>query len=126
MSHFYGTVQGSRGEASRTGGKDAGITAVAAGWGGAVKVRVFHDADNNADRFSVQQTTWRNGRGLYEPIAEGVIGKPSSVSELRAALTEAKEALADAVGLIEHKGANPKMQQRAIERVEAALANHCF
>ena len=32
MSHFYSRIQGSRGPATRTGGKSSGITASAFGW----------------------------------------------------------------------------------------------
>lgn len=32
MAHFRGTVQGSRGEASRLGGKESGLTTTCNGW----------------------------------------------------------------------------------------------
>ena len=44
MAHFRGTVQGSRGEASRLGGKGSGIEAVVASWN--VRVRtIMYDKD---------------------------------------------------------------------------------
>lgn len=42
MAHFYGTLQGNRGEASRLGTKDSGITTYAASWEGAVRVHIWN------------------------------------------------------------------------------------
>jgi hypothetical protein len=75
MSHFYGTLQGQRGEATRCGSKASGITTVAASWKGAVEVSVFVD-EQGRDCFSVAQRTWR-GAGVSHVIAEGVIGEVS-------------------------------------------------
>lgn len=79
MSHFYGTLQGSRGEATRCGTKRSGVTTYAAGWGGAIRVYVYHDEDTGEDRFTVHQVSWR-GNGYEEEIASGVIGKPANHS----------------------------------------------
>lgn len=68
MARFMGTVQGSRGEASRLGGADAGITTHAAGWGGAIRVHVY-DKDG-ADWARVEFTHWQ-GRGGHSPIYDG-------------------------------------------------------
>lgn len=38
MAAFYGTVKGNRGEASRTGGKDTGISTTAQSFDGSVNV----------------------------------------------------------------------------------------
>ena len=40
MSHFYGTLQGSRGEATRCGTANSGLVTYAAGWKGAICVHV--------------------------------------------------------------------------------------
>ncbi len=73
MSHFYGTLQGNRGEVTRTGSKNSGITTYSASWDGAIRVHVYMDKDGN-DCYRIAQTTW-HGYGINEPIAEGKIGK---------------------------------------------------
>jgi hypothetical protein len=73
MSHFYGTLQGNRGEVTRTGSKNSGITAYSASWNGAIRVCVYADEEGN-DCYRVDQTTW-HGHGISEPIAEGKIGE---------------------------------------------------
>lgn len=73
MSHFYGTLQGNRGEVTRTGSKNSGITAYSASWNGAIRVHVYADKDGN-DCYRIDQTTWQ-GHGVNRPIAEGKIGE---------------------------------------------------
>jgi hypothetical protein len=41
MAHFYGTIKGHRGEASRLGMKASGLNVRAASWQGAVTVRLY-------------------------------------------------------------------------------------
>jgi len=41
MAHFYGVLNGSRGEATRCGTKSSGLTSIAASWAGAVQTRLF-------------------------------------------------------------------------------------
>lgn len=41
MAHFYGTIRGQRGEASRLGGKASGLTTYAASWQGAVPGELY-------------------------------------------------------------------------------------
>ena len=74
MSHFYSTLNGSRGEATRQGTKKSGLHAVAASWRGSVHVIVFHDPHTGEDKFTITQQSW-HGRGIGEEIAAGVIGK---------------------------------------------------
>lgn len=76
MSHFYGTPQGCRGEATRCGSKASGVVTYAAGWGGAIRVSVRHDSETGEDVFSVRQTRW-HGSGVDEEIAHGILGKTS-------------------------------------------------
>ena len=76
MSHFYGTIEGSRGEATRQGGKSSGITARAASWAGCVVVDLHHNEATGKDHFVVRQGHW-HGRGCEEIIAKGVIGEAS-------------------------------------------------
>ena len=60
MAHFYATVQGNRGETSRTGSKNSGITAKAYGWdlGGTVVTEFNKHLDTDVVIFYV---TWDNG-----------------------------------------------------------------
>ena len=69
MSHFYGTLNGSRGEATRCGDKGSGLNAVAAGWGGAISTQVFeHDG---IDMYKVYRTPWKNSGGSSILLAAG-------------------------------------------------------
>jgi hypothetical protein len=68
MAHFYGTVQGARGEGSRTGGKKSGLTTVAASWQGAV--RVFLYEEGGIDRARVELKPWC-GRGTTRLLYDG-------------------------------------------------------
>ncbi len=70
MSHFYGTLEGSRGEASRCGSKDSGITTYAAGWSGAIRVHVWQDEAGN-DCFDVDLVPWQSSGGRSQGIARG-------------------------------------------------------
>ena len=77
MSHFYGTLKGSRGEASRCGTKKSGVEVVAASWAGAIRVHVFQDDDGN-DRFYVAMVPWGGSGDSFE-IASGPIGKADEI-----------------------------------------------
>jgi hypothetical protein len=76
MSHFYGTLRGSRGEATRQGTATSGMHTVAASWRGAIYVHLHVDSDGR-DCFSVYQGTW-HGAGIREPIATGIIGESNA------------------------------------------------
>ena len=71
MSHFYGTLEGNRGEVTRCGSKASGITSYAAGWRGAIRVDVFER--DGEDRFQVTLVPWQNSGGIHQVIAEGVL-----------------------------------------------------
>jgi hypothetical protein len=73
MAHFYGSVKGRAGEASRLGNEGSGITAVAASWSGAVRVSLWRDPDTGKDMYSVNLMPWRN-RGVSKCIARGIVG----------------------------------------------------
>lgn len=73
MSHFYGTMKGSRGEATRCGTKNSGMSVTAASWNGAIRTLLFVDDDGD-DAYRVVQVEWQ-GRGVYRTIAEGKIGQ---------------------------------------------------
>ena len=69
MSHFYGTLNGQAGEATRCGSKSSGLVAVAASWNGAIRVELWVGADGQ-DRFSVEQISWE-GNGNSEVLIHG-------------------------------------------------------
>ena len=72
MSHFYGTLQGSRGQATRCGTKNSGITTYAAGWQGAIRVYVYQD-EQGRDKFTVNLVPWKYSGGQDCVIAEGLL-----------------------------------------------------
>lgn len=74
MSHFYGLLRGSRGEATRCGTKNSGETAIVASWNGAIQTRVTHNSETGEDEFEVYQTTW-HGAGIQKLLAKGIVGK---------------------------------------------------
>ena len=71
MSHFYGTLQGSRGKATRCGTGASGIKTQAAGWRGAIEVQVFKGITGE-DRYKVWLIPWPN-TGAHVTIAEGIL-----------------------------------------------------
>jgi hypothetical protein len=79
MSHFYGTIKGSRGEATRCGSKGSGVSTVAASWGGAIKVVIWHDETTGEDKFTVRQIPWQ-GQGVGQLLASGVVGEKCRTS----------------------------------------------
>ena len=72
MSHFYGTLQGNRGCATRCGTKASGITVQAAGWDGAVETNVWYDEKNDRNMVEVTFIRW-HGAGTQAPIYCGPI-----------------------------------------------------
>ena len=78
MSHFYGTLQGNRGPATRCGTKSSGIKVVAASWRGCITVSIYHEkptapGGNGRDIFVIHQEPW-HGKGFSELIAHGELG----------------------------------------------------
>ena len=49
MSHYYATVEGTRGPATRQGTKNSGIRAAAQTFDGSIIVRIDYDARNDED-----------------------------------------------------------------------------
>ena len=72
MSHFYGTLKGSRGEATRGGTKSSGMTTYTAGWRGAVHVEVYTQADGR-DAFMVSLVPWQGSGGESVVLARGLL-----------------------------------------------------
>lgn len=72
MAHFYGTIKGTRGEASRLGGKSSGLQTYAASWAGAVRVYLYvNDAGVDMARVSL---TKHRGSGLDRELYNGPVG----------------------------------------------------
>ena len=74
MAHFYSTIQGQAGEATRRGSKSSGIEVTAASWSGAVAVTLWHDERTGQDRYRVEARPW-HGQGERGVLAEGVVGE---------------------------------------------------
>lgn len=80
MAHFYGTVRGSRGTASRLGTKSSGMETVAASYSGAVAVSLYER--NGVTYARIRLTPWRGGGSLVELYDGPVDGSPVPVSKL--------------------------------------------
>ena len=74
MAHFYGSLQGARGEATRLGGKASGLRTKAASWEGAVSVRLYFDEQNDRDMCEVWLEP-HEGRGVRKFIYHGPVGE---------------------------------------------------
>jgi hypothetical protein len=74
MSHFYGTLQGSRGEGTRGGTKQSGMVTYCASWEGAVRCEARHDKETGKDMVRVEKVPW-HGAGESKLLYYGLIGK---------------------------------------------------
>lgn len=68
MAHFYASIQGNRGEATRMGSKDSGISGHIRGWH--VGARVDMDHEDGKDVVRVYRTSGSQGYSRQELIAE--------------------------------------------------------
>ena len=68
MSHFYASIQGNRGEATRCGTK-GGMMGWIRGWHSGVKVWSEYNEDTNTDEFRIY-ATGGSGDGTMWPIGE--------------------------------------------------------
>ena len=68
MAHFYGKLQGARGEASRLGHKSSGLRATAASWQGAVSTYLYEK--HGVDMARVELRPWQ-GRGTSMLLYDG-------------------------------------------------------
>ncbi len=59
MAHFRGTVQGSKGEASRLGSQKSGMQVICSGWNSGIKVDASVDSTGK-DQFKVYKTSGSN------------------------------------------------------------------
>jgi len=72
MAHFYGTLQGGRGEASRLGHKSSGLQVRAASWQGSVCVYLEHDEKTGEDIATVRLEPW-HGQGKSRILYQGPV-----------------------------------------------------
>ena len=70
MAHFYGTLKGSRGLASRLGHASSGLNVVAASWQGAVSV-ALREVDG-VDFAYVTLQPWQ-GNGIFKVLFDGPV-----------------------------------------------------
>ena len=80
MSHFYGKLQGSRGEATRCGSKKSGMTTHCASYHGAVRCYAYYDEATDTDMVEVMLVPW-HGAGHYQPLYTGPMGGPREKEE---------------------------------------------
>jgi hypothetical protein len=70
MAHFYGTLQGSRGQATRCGTKASGMRAIAASWNGSIVTGLSYNPDApNSDRLDVADVGVQPWHGKGQSIA---------------------------------------------------------
>ena len=77
MSHFYADIQGNKGQASRCGTKESGISGHIRGWNIGVVVSIEYDMKNDRDIVRVYKTGGSNHYGESILIAELTDSKPS-------------------------------------------------
>ena len=73
MSHFYSVIQGNRGQATRCGTKDSGVTATAASWTGAIRTDLWYSPEDDVNRYTVVMIPW-HGVGCTRVMATGIVG----------------------------------------------------
>jgi hypothetical protein len=73
MSRFYGTLQGSRGQATRCGHKTSGMEVYGASYEGAVRTYLYYDEETDTDMARVELTTWQ-GSGTNRVLYDGPVG----------------------------------------------------
>ena len=81
MSHFYGEMQGNRGEVSRTGSKTSGFSAHIRGWNIGVKIQCWHDEKTNKDEIHIYQTGGSSKPAVLKEIATLIQGKGETHDE---------------------------------------------
>lgn len=92
MAHFYGTLQGARGEATRLGTKNSGIHTTTCSYQGKVRVVLDFDEKTGKDIATISLAK-HMGSGVEYTLFEGPVGeKPTTdVAPDDADLAEAAE-----------------------------------
>jgi len=83
MSHFYGTIQGSRGKATRAGTPSSGLFTETASYDGCVEVTLT--VRDGVDWAHVCLKPWR-GTGVHRSIYDGPVGGPQGTGDFDKAL----------------------------------------
>ena len=74
MGHFYGEIQGNRGEATRMGSKKSGFNAHIRGWNIGVRIYCKYNETTEKDEIYIYKTGGSNGNEsdkLIHKIVEG-------------------------------------------------------
>ncbi len=77
MTHYYGTLQGSRGEVMEMETKDSGLVAQAASWQGGIRV-VLYDVGKTT-HVRVARLAW-HGKGVDDVLYDGPIGTNETIA----------------------------------------------
>lgn len=85
MAQFYGRLRGNRGEATRCGSKDSGITVTAESWTTVIRTMQFHSEGRDKARIAVE-TKYGNHLLDVEFDAEGLRLHAGSDSDVDMAL----------------------------------------
>ena len=85
MSHFYGTLEGCRGRATRRGSKASGIRVEAASFAGAAFAEAYRDDEKNKDMVRVGLMPW-NGCGQNKELYDGPIDGSMEIKQEEARL----------------------------------------
>jgi hypothetical protein len=72
MSHFYGSLKGTKGRATRCGHKSSGLMTEAASYSGCVEVCLVHNEKTGEDMASVYLKPWQ-GNGVTLRLYEGPV-----------------------------------------------------
>jgi hypothetical protein len=73
MAHFYGTLKGQAGEATRRGSKNSGLQIAAPSWQGAVYTYLWHDEKTGKDCYRVELGSWNGNGRSTQVLASGEI-----------------------------------------------------
>ena len=82
MSHFYASIQGTRGEATRCGDKNNGIRGHIRGWDIGVNVHGGHN-DVHGDIFTVSITSGSNRSGKDLFLGKWKLNKDGVIEHLK-------------------------------------------
>lgn len=79
MSHFYGTLQGNRGEKTCGGSKDSGLKTYTASWEGAIRVFTYHSKSTDKDMVEIRMVPWQ-GQGVEVLLYDGPVGEYAPIA----------------------------------------------
>jgi hypothetical protein len=101
MSHFYGKVMGSRGEATRCGDATSGLEATAAGWQGAVTVKVWQNPAGE-DYFIVSLHPWKGSGGKTVTLSMGRLNSDDTAQPSVQSMTRMINTVVDQAEALRH------------------------